>query len=159
MQKEIVVTRVFNAPVTEVWKIWTEPELVKRWWGPAHFTCSTARIDFREGAVSLVSMEGPAGSGFGTTYSLWKYRKIVPHERIEFVQSLADKNGKETRPVLLGMPDDFPEQILTVVTFKPVGTDQTEMSVTEYADMGSMTDFAIRGLQQTMDKIAKIFSA
>lgn len=37
MAKQIEVTRTFNAPVEMVWKVWTDPELVKRWWGPKHF--------------------------------------------------------------------------------------------------------------------------
>ena len=38
MKKEIITTRIFNAPIESVWKSWTEPELVMRWWGPDKFT-------------------------------------------------------------------------------------------------------------------------
>ena len=39
MEKKVFVSREFNAPVEMVWKVWTEPELVMRWWGPDRFTC------------------------------------------------------------------------------------------------------------------------
>ncbi len=55
MEKTIVITRVYNAPVEDVWRAWSEPELVKRWWGPDRFTCPIAKIDFREGGVSIVA--------------------------------------------------------------------------------------------------------
>ena len=53
MEKYITVTRLFNAPVELVWKTWTDPELVKRWWGPDMFTCPSAKIDFRVGGKSI----------------------------------------------------------------------------------------------------------
>jgi uncharacterized protein YndB with AHSA1/START domain len=45
---DLIVNRVFNAPVKRVWKAWIEPEIVKQWWGPEGFTCPVAKIDFRE---------------------------------------------------------------------------------------------------------------
>jgi uncharacterized protein YndB with AHSA1/START domain len=37
-QRDVVVTRVFNAPVEQVWKAWSDAEQVMRWWGPEGFT-------------------------------------------------------------------------------------------------------------------------
>src|SRR5450759_217771 len=37
-KRELVITRIFNAPRERVWKAWTDPEQVKRWWGPKAFT-------------------------------------------------------------------------------------------------------------------------
>ena len=45
---DMVLTRTFDAPVEDVWRAWTEPELVKRWWGPTGFTAPLAEIDVRE---------------------------------------------------------------------------------------------------------------
>ncbi|WP_143309140.1 SRPBCC family protein [Chitinophaga vietnamensis] len=157
MAKQVEVTRTFNAPVEMVWKVWTDPELVKRWWGPQHFTSPLARIDFREGGQSLVSMKAPPEMGGQEFYSIWDYIKIVPHESIEFIQNLADENGQKTAPVKLGMPADFPLDIRTVVTFKKTGDGKTEMTVTEYAEFGSMSQFAQLGLEQSIAKMAAIF--
>ena len=54
-----MVTRIFNAPIELVWKSWTEPELVMRWWGPDKFTSPSAKINFREGKSSIVCMRAP----------------------------------------------------------------------------------------------------
>lgn len=158
MAKQIEVTRVFNAPVELVWKVWTDPELVKRWWGPKHFTAPVARLDFREGGTSIVSMKAPKEMGEQEFYSIWEYKKIIPLTSIEFIQNLADEDGNKTDPAKLGMPADFPTDIRTVVTFREFGEGRTEMTVTEYAEFGSMSNFAQIGLEQSIEKMAAIFA-
>ncbi|HLZ17750.1 MAG TPA: SRPBCC domain-containing protein [Cyclobacteriaceae bacterium] len=158
MAKQIEVTKIFNAPVEMVWEVWVNPELVKRWWGPKHFISPMAKIDFREGGKSIVSMKAPKEMGDQEFYSIWEYIKIIPLQTIEFIQNLADKDGNKTDPKKVGMPPDFPMDIRTVVTFRELANDQTEMTVTEYADMGTMSNFAQLGLEQSLEKMAAIFS-
>jgi uncharacterized protein YndB with AHSA1/START domain len=158
MEKVIQVTRVFAATPEQVWKTWTEAELVKRWWGPDIFTCPLARMDVREGGISLVAMRAPQQMGGADIFSIWAYKKVVPHQRLEFIQNLADANGNKMDPSALGMPPDFPEDILTVVVLKDLGNGSTEITVTEHADMGQMTKFAQMGLEQSIDKMGKIFT-
>jgi uncharacterized protein YndB with AHSA1/START domain len=158
MAKQIEVTRTFDAPVEMVWKVWTEPELIKRWWGPKHFTSPVAKIDFREGGTSLVSMRAPKEMGGQEFYSIWVYVKIIPLETIEFIQSLSDKDGNKTDPTRVGMPADFPADIKTVVQFRVIEKNKTEMTVTEYAEFGSISNFAQIGLEQSIEKMAGIFN-
>jgi hypothetical protein len=49
MKKDMVLTRVFDASVEQVWKAWSESEQVMRWWGPTGFTCPLAKMNFHEG--------------------------------------------------------------------------------------------------------------
>ena len=44
---DLVITRVFDAPVETVWKYWSDEEFLKKWWGPKGFTCPFAKIDFK----------------------------------------------------------------------------------------------------------------
>src|SRR6202043_2084889 len=127
MAKQIEVTKTFNAPVEMVWEVRVDPELVKRWWGPKHFISPVAKIDFREGGKSLVSMKAPNEMGGQEFYSVWEYVKIVPLKTIEFIQSLADKDGNKIDPTEVNMPPDFPLDIKTVVTFREVADGKTEM--------------------------------
>ena len=157
MAKQIEVTKMFNAPVEMVWQVWVDPELVKRWWGPKQFTSPVAKIDFREGGKSLVSMQAPPEMGNQEFFSIWEYVKIIPLQSIEFIQSLADEDGNKTDPTKVGMPPDFPLDIKTVVTFRAVENGKTEMTVTEYAEFGSISNFAQIGLEQSIDKMTAIF--
>lgn len=158
MAKKIEVTRLFNAPVDMVWKVWTEPELIRRWWGPRHFTSPVAKINFGEGLRSIVSMLAPKEMGGQEFYSVWEYVEIIPLQKIEFIQSLSDKDGNKTDPVTVGMPADFPRDIQTIVTFREIAKNKTEMTVTEFAEFGSISNFAQIGLEQSMDKMLDIFS-
>jgi uncharacterized protein YndB with AHSA1/START domain len=158
MANNVVVTRVFDAPVEMVWKIWTDPELVRRWWGPDRFTCPSAEIHFKEGAKSIVCMRSPKEFGGGDIYSIWNYTKIIHHQHIEFIQNLADAKGNKMSPVALGMPSDFPEDIRTVVVFKTLGKDKTEMTVTEDVDFGQMAKFAQMGMEQCFGKMVVALS-
>lgn len=157
MAKQIQVTKIFNAPVEAVWQVWVDPELVKRWWGPKHFTSPVAKIDFREGGHSVVSMKAPKEMGEQEFYSLWVYSRIVRFETIEFIQNLCDADGNKIMPADVGMPADFPTDIKTVVIFKTIDHDKTEMTVTEYAEFGSISNFAQIGLEQSLDKMGVIF--
>ncbi|MBS1624086.1 MAG: SRPBCC domain-containing protein [Bacteroidetes bacterium] len=158
MAKQIETTRIFRAPIEMVWRVWTEPDLVKRWWGPRHFIAPVAVIDFRVGGRSLVSMQAPLSMGGQVHYSVWEYVSITEHVSIEFIQSLSDPQGHKINPVTVGMPADFPRDIRTVVTFRAVSASETEMTITEYAEFGSISHFAQLGLDQSMDKMITIFA-
>lgn len=153
---DLVVTRVFDVPVERVWKVWTDPEQVVQWWGPDHFTSPSAKIDFREGGISLVCMRAPKEFGGQDMYSTWAYKKIVPFQSIEYIHNLADKNGNKIDPIQIGMPADFPQDQRNFVTFKAVSANKTEMTVTEYDwTVGSqMLNLAEIGLNQCLDKMA-----
>jgi len=154
-KRDLVVTRVFDAPLVRVWNAWTDPEQVMKWWGPNGFTSPSAEIDFREGGKSLVCMRAQKALGGQDMYSTWAYTKIVPMEIIEYVHNLADKNGKKADPVELGMPPDFPQDQRHRVTFKAVGDNRTEMTVTEFGwTVCRMLELAEAGLNQCLDKIA-----
>lgn len=155
-KKDLIVRRVFDAPIEKVWKAWHDPELVKRWWGPDGFTALVAKIDFREGGTSLVCMSSPQ---FGDNYSTWHYQKIVPLEMIEYIHNLADKEGNAIDPVSIGMPPDFPQDQRNTVTFKALGESKTEVTVIEYDwPVGQMMEFSRIGQEQCLEKMAAIFN-
>ena len=157
-KKDIVETRLFDLPVEQVWKAWSESEGVKQWWGPDCFTCPSAEMDFREGGTSIVCMRAPKEFGGQDMYSAWAYKKIVPMQSIEFVQNLADKDGRVMEPVKLGMPPEFPMYLRTVVKFKVLGSAKTEMTVTEYEfPVCPMLAMAEIGLGQCIDKMGRSF--
>lgn len=158
MDKKIITARTYRAPVDLVWQAWSEAALVKRWWGPDKFSCTHAKIDFREGGMSVVSMRAPKEFGGREWFNVWEYRKIVPLQRIEFDQRFCDEKGKKISPVEAGMPPDFPDVVFTVVTFKDQGNGATEVTVTQHADMGKMTRNAKLGMEQSLDKIGRLFN-
>lgn len=154
----ITLKRIIDAPVEVAWKAWTEPEHVMKWWGPQDYTSPSCKIDLREGGSFLFCMKAPDYQGGQDSYTAGTYSKIVPMERLEFTQSLADKDGNLIDPVTLGMPDDFPKETQTTVLFKSIknGT-MTELTIIEKGQQpgSQMFLFALLGLYQTMDKLAE----
>ncbi len=157
--QDIVLTHVFHAPVSAVWKAWTDPELIRRWWGPDHFDCPSAMVDFREGGVALVSMRS-IEFGFPEQFSTWRFTKIVPMERIEYTHHLADREGNDVKPSSIGMPADFPEDVHHVITFEDLGDGTTKLTVTEKEwPMGQMRELSKMGMEQCLEKMAKVLAS
>jgi uncharacterized protein YndB with AHSA1/START domain len=79
--REIIITRTFDAPRELVWEAWTNPEHVAQWWGPDGFTTTIEKMDVRVGGVWKHVMHGPDGTDYPNK-SL--FTAIVKPERIEY---------------------------------------------------------------------------
>ncbi len=154
-KQDLVLTRVFDAPLEAVWKAWTEPEQVMKWWGPTGFTSPCCKIDFREGGKFIFHMRAPKEMNNADFYTAGLYKKIAPMELIEFNQSLSDKDGNKINPATMGMPADFPEEIPSILAFKRVN-NKTELTAIEYGwTLGQMREMSKLGLEQCLDKLAE----
>jgi uncharacterized protein YndB with AHSA1/START domain len=80
--QEVTITRTFDAPRELVFKAWTDPELIKQWFGPAMFTIPLAELDVRPGGKFLIHMQGPDGTIYP---DIGTYHVIEPPERLVFV--------------------------------------------------------------------------
>lgn len=157
MNEDIKLKRIIDAPVEKVWQAWTEPEHVKKWWGPQDYTSPTCQIDLREGGTYLFCMRAPEYQGGQDSYTTGKYSKIVPNERLEFTQSMADSEGNLLDPASIDMPD-MPAVTNTTVLFKSIKNNtMTELTIIEngHKPGTQMFLFALLGLYQTMDKLAE----
>ena len=105
-ERELVVTRIFDAPRLLLFKMWTEPEHLARWWGPRGFTGLSGRMDVRPGGTWTRSMQAPDGS---VIRKHGVYRDIVAPERLVFTYVT---DGPEGNP--------GPATLVTV-TFADVG--------------------------------------
>lgn len=151
---DVVVTRSFNASPERAWRAWTEDAEVMRWWGPRPWTSPEARMDVREGGFSVVLMRSPEGHEL---WMRWEYTRVIPNQRLEYVQNLSDKDGNPIDPTSVGMPAEFPRDVATVVTLTPKG-DGTEVSITEHTTTSKqMMEMSQLGLEQVMDQMGKTF--
>jgi uncharacterized protein YndB with AHSA1/START domain len=78
---ELLITRVFDAPASIVFALWSDPEHMKRWMGPKDFVCPVVEIDFRVGGAYRVLMKSEA---YGEDWFSGVYREIVPNKRLVF---------------------------------------------------------------------------
>lgn len=103
-KQNIVITREYDYPVELVWKAWTEPNLVMKWWGALHYTSPRCVIDLREGGRYVFGMRTPDTQAGVESFSAGVYTKIVPMERLEFTSYLSDREGNAIDPVQAGVP-------------------------------------------------------
>jgi uncharacterized protein YndB with AHSA1/START domain len=102
---DLVITRSFDAPREVVFKAWTDPERLKRWWGPAGFTNPVCEIDPRPGGAIRIDMRGPDGTVYPMT---GVYQEIIEPERLVFTSAALDEKGAPIFEVLNTMT--FSEQ-------------------------------------------------
>lgn len=153
----VTATRHFDAPVATVWKAWSDPDKVKQWWGPTGFTVPVANMDFREGGTSLICMRSPDGQDF---YNTWTYQKLVPAERIEFLLHFTDIEGNKLDPTQAGLPPGIPKEVPHIITFKALGDNKTEMTVTEIGyTTAQSAEISQMGLDQCLDKMEKLLAS
>jgi uncharacterized protein YndB with AHSA1/START domain len=89
--REIVLTRVFAAPRAMVWKAWTDPEQLAKWWGPTGFTNPVCEIDVRPGGQIRIDMHAPNGIVYPMTGA---FEEVVPPRRLVFTSAAMDSEGK-----------------------------------------------------------------
>jgi uncharacterized protein YndB with AHSA1/START domain len=140
--EQILITREFDAPRHLVYKAWTTPELVKRWWGGERGEMTVAEIDLRVGGVWRCVMV--TDGGFEVAFH-GEYREIVPNERIVSTE------------VYEGMPEG---EALNTVTFTEMDGRTTLTLLVEHAskeardahiDSGMET-----GMQEGMDLLEQV---
>lgn len=90
-EREIVLTRVFNAPRHLVFDAFTKPELLKRWFGPRGWSLAVCEVDLKVGGTFRFVMRGPDGTQMGMR---GVYREIVPPERSVHTESFDDYPGE-----------------------------------------------------------------
>jgi uncharacterized protein YndB with AHSA1/START domain len=143
-QRELVLTRVIDAPRRLVFKAWTEPEQVARWWGPQDFTTTFCDMDIRPGGKFRFCMRSPSGTNH------WKrgvYREIVAPERIVFTFAWEDAAGE------LG------HELLTTVTFAEYGA-KTKLSLhQEVFETVTSCDGHRRGWTSCLERFAEYMTA
>jgi uncharacterized protein YndB with AHSA1/START domain len=90
--KTIAVTRNFNAPLDEVWRAWTDSEVLDKWWAPKPWRAQTKSMDFREGGHWLYAMVGPDNEKH---WSRVDYIRINPKNNFDSKDCFCDEQGKQ----------------------------------------------------------------
>lgn len=122
MVSPYIISRTFSAPVDLVYQCWSSPEEYGKWSGPKGSTIDVIAFDFRPGGRTHYKMS----AGDNVSHGASAYIAIEPNARLEWLNSFADENGNPIKPPF---SNDWPLYLHTVVTFTPVGDDQTELQI------------------------------
>jgi uncharacterized protein YndB with AHSA1/START domain len=118
-----VITRVVDAPRDLVWRVFTEAEHLRRWFGPKGFTMPTCTLDLRPGGIFHYQLRAPDGTEL---WGKWLFKEIVPPERLVVIVSFSDAQLGTTRHPWAA---DWPLETLGTTVLTEQG-DKTLVTVT-----------------------------
>ncbi|CAA9320547.1 MAG: Ligand-binding SRPBCC domain protein family [uncultured Gemmatimonadetes bacterium] len=140
-EREIVMTRVFDAPRELVFDAWTDPLHIGEWWGPNGFTITTHEREVRPGGVWRFMMHGPDGTDYDNRVV---YTEVTRPERVAYA------HGRDM--------DDDPERFEVTVTFVDLGGRTELTSRIVFATAGQRAEKVRFGAvelgYQTLDRLA-----
>lgn len=99
-KRELVVTRLLDAPRDKLFRCWTEAELMKKWFAPLPWTVPHAETDLRPGGSSMIVMRGPAGEEFP---SRGVYLEVVKDEKLVFTDAYTSAWEPSEKPFFTGI--------------------------------------------------------
>lgn len=143
-----VLERVFDAPRELVWKAWTTPELLSRWYGPNVETI-IHRLEVKPGGVWLNEMK----TGGGSFYQKAEYTEVAAPQRFVCLMSNTDENWNVAPNPMMA---DWPRVLLTTVTFVEEG-GKTKMRLTWVPHEASEAEIAC--FAAAMDSMGKGWGA
>jgi uncharacterized protein YndB with AHSA1/START domain len=143
--RTMVIHRTIAAPRAALWRAWTDPETLPRWWGPEGFTCRTARIDLRSGGEWVFDMIGPDGAVYPNHH---RYGEMREGERIGYAL-LWGENGPKHADAWVAFEERDGNTIVTLgMVFSTVAEHQQAKDI----------DAVELGLQ-TIGKLARFVGA
>ena len=92
------ITRTFAAPRELVFKVWSQPEHLARWWGPKGFSTPTCQMDVRTGGDYRAVIRSPEGKD---SIMRGRYREVVPPERLVMTFAWEDEQGRPKHETLI----------------------------------------------------------
>ena len=140
--REILMSRTFNAPVALIWEVWTKPEHIANWWGPNGFTNTINTMDIRPGGEWDLVMHGPDGKDYKNKSV---FKEIVKHKKIVY-----DHVSYPPFRATINFEDQGDKTFLTWHMLFETAELFTQVVKTFKAD---------EGLKQNLDKLGKYLEA
>jgi uncharacterized protein YndB with AHSA1/START domain len=147
-RKELVITRTFDAPRALVWKAWTDPKILKRWWGPKGVTNPTCEWDAKVGGkINIVMLAGKELGNFaGQKWPMeGTFKEVTPQSRIVYTSNALD----DVKGVLI--------EALNTLDLEDLGNKTKIKLHIVVTKAGPGSEFAIQGMEmgwnQSIDKL------
>ncbi len=128
---QIRITREFDAPKHLVYRVWTTPELVRRWWSGHRGTTTEVELDLRPGGRWRYVIKTNDGAEVGFH---GEYREVVPDERIVYTEVFE----------LPGVDPDSVDGPLVTVTFTALDGDRTRLELLTVTGSKELRDTILR---------------
>ena len=139
--KEVVLEKIYDAPIGKVWKAWTDAEMLKQWWGPKNVVIPECEVDLRVGGKFYIVMEAGEGMGqfMGTKWPMTAEFTVVEPNLKLFYKAQAWTEGPSKEETMIDQT--------TEVTFAKEG-DKTKVRVkAAIHKTGPKAKMAVEGME------------
>ena len=126
----VVLERTVDAPPEQVWRMWTEPERFRTWYGPDGATVPSAEIDLRPGGRRHVGMRFETPDGPMEMWFTGEHTEVDPPRRLAYTESMADADGNVLSGIEAGLPEDHPTVTEVIVELEDLGDGRTGLRLT-----------------------------
>jgi uncharacterized protein YndB with AHSA1/START domain len=123
--KELLITHLFDGPQELVFNAWTDPEHLKHWYAPDGCTIEFKSIHPQVGGQFHSVINDPV---HGECWIKGTYQEVKFPEKLVFSMILTNEKGDDVSAMQAGKTEDWPEAIVTTVTFAPIGK-QTKVTL------------------------------
>jgi uncharacterized protein YndB with AHSA1/START domain len=140
--RTLVIERIFSAPPDRVFRAWTDPATLAKWWGPEGFTTPEYKMDVRPGGKYRTTMVSPTGESHTCS---GVYREVVPAKRLVFTWAWEEngKRGHETE---------------VTVTFEPTAGGTKMHFVQAVFDSAEQRDNHSQGWASSFNDLARVLT-
>lgn len=112
---EVFIEEVFNAGIERVFRAWTDPAILMKWYAPEGCTIRFKKLEIKTGGKFHSCISNPK---YGDCWCIGEYKELVPNERIVFTMLNTNEHGDPVTPVEIGMDAEWPVSTLVTVTLK-----------------------------------------
>ncbi|MEX0351576.1 MAG: SRPBCC domain-containing protein [Paracoccaceae bacterium] len=154
-QAWVRIQREFDAPIDLVWRMWTDPDLFKKWYGPMGMSVPTAEMDVVVGGVRKICMEMTSPERSMSMWFTGVYKEITPPTRLVYTESMCDADGVLIPPQSMGMPEGHPDITEVIVELSAIDGKTIMTMVHVGVPEGSA---GAGGWGQAFDKLAGVLN-
>lgn len=151
----IHVEHTLNAPAEKVWRMWNDPEIIVKWWGPMNYSCPVAKNDPSVGGKYFLGMKAPDGT---VNYNVGTYTEVVPMKKMVSKLAFADESGNQVPASKYGIPGNWPDEVQVTIEFEEAD-GKTLVKITEEGIPSIMKIFAKMGWDQQFEKFDALIAA
>jgi uncharacterized protein YndB with AHSA1/START domain len=109
--RELVINRIIDLPPEKLYRGWTDPELMPKWFAPKPWTTSAVSVEVRPGGANMITMRSPEGQDFPNA---GVYLEVVPNEKLVFTDAYTSAWQPSAHPFMT-----------VILTFEDLGGGKT----------------------------------
>jgi uncharacterized protein YndB with AHSA1/START domain len=133
------ITARFDAPIDRVWRVWSDPRQLERWWGPPTYPATVMEHDLAPGGSVAYAMTGPEGDRHR---GWWRVRAVDPPRTLEFEDGFADADGDPS--------PGAPTAEIRVELSEPEGGGTQMVITAAFATVEAMEQMLAGGMEEGM---------